>query len=169
MSADLNEQDMQPELLRQAEALLQDWYEWTRQWRPPLGIRTSSPYGYVDQEDTTACDDSDEVLIRARMEAIDSCINSLPPDMERAIGLEMRRRSDPDGEKTPPQTTPAYRRAVMAIVPKMTRRCLLLRTAGHIAPGRARRWLRPARAFAGEAACRKATGELTEEKNALQS
>ena len=169
MSADLNEQDLQPELLRQAEALLQDWYEWTRQWRPPLGIRTSSPYGYADQEDTTACDDSDEVLIRARMEAIDSCINSLPPDMERAIGLEMRRRSDPDGEKTPPQTTPAYRRAVMAIVPKMTRRCLLLRTAGHIAPGRSRRWLRPARAFAGEAACRKATGELTEEKNALQS
>ena len=82
MPSDLREETIRPELVRQAEALLQDWYEWTRQWRPQLGIRTSSPYGYGTQENAAVCDDDDDgILCRARMEAVECCINSLPPEM----------------------------------------------------------------------------------------
>ena len=157
MSENLKEETIRPELAQQAEALLQDWYEWTRQWRPQLGIRTSSPYGYATPENAAACDDRDESLCRARMEAIDSCINSLPPEMERAIGLEMQRRNGLHTGNTP-QATQAYRHAVMAIVPKMAGRCLLSRNDGHIASGRARRWLRQAETHTGMTERRKAAG-----------
>ena len=158
MPSDLREETIRPELVRQAEALLQDWYEWTRQWRPQLGIRTSSPYGYGAQENAAVCDDDDDgILCRARMEAVECCINSLPPEMERAIGLEMRRRSGSRAGNTP-QTTQAYRHAVKAIVPKRGGRCLLTHSAMHPVAGRAGRRGRQLKPHAGAPACRKAAG-----------
>ena len=158
MPSDLREGTIRPELLRQAEALLQDWYEWTRRWRPQLGIRTSSPYGYDARENAAVCDDDDDgILCRARMEAIECCVNSLPPEMERAIGLEMRRRSG-SCVVTTPQSAQAYRHAVKAIVPKMAGRCLLPQGAAHPVAGRAWRRAGQAKPHAGVRECRKAAG-----------
>ena len=158
MPADTREETIRPELAQQAEALLQEWYEWTRQWRPPLGMRTSAPYGCGAHENAAERDDGhDEVLCRVRMEAIESCINSLPPEMERAIGLEMRRRSGLRTANTP-QAAQAYRHAVSAIVPKMAGRCLLTHSAMHPVAGRAWRRGRQLKPQAGAPACRKAAG-----------
>lgn len=157
MPSDLREETIRPELVRQAEALLQDWYEWTRQWRPQLGIRTSSPYGYGIQENADCDDDDDGILCRARMETVECCVNSLPPEMARAIGLEMRRRSGSCAGNTP-QAAQAYRHAVKAIVPKMAGRCLLPQGAAHPVAGRAWRRVRQAKPHAGVRECRKAAG-----------
>ena len=147
MPADLKMETVQPELARQAEVLLQEWYEWTRQWRPQLGMRTSSPYGCGTWENAEACDDDDAILCRARMEAVECCVNSLPPEMERAIGFEMRRRSGSCAGNTP-KAAQAYRQAVKAIVPKMAGRCLLSDSGAPPVAGRAWRRVRQAQPHA---------------------
>lgn len=113
--------------MEQADALLEEWYDWTRQWRPRLGMPSVAPYC---REWRTGDDYDDEERLesafnRATMEAVDCCVNSLPPDVSRAIGLEMRRRRGMAREWSRGCPGISYRKAVMALLPRLSERCLL--------------------------------------------
>lgn len=73
----------------QIEALVMDWYFWTRNYRPKLGApsRTSFAHGaasdYVHESD----DDRDARLAVDRAEQVDVCIDALRWQLRSALGL----------------------------------------------------------------------------------
>ena len=114
--------------MEQADALLEEWYDWTQQWRPYLGMPTLAPYcrewrlsGGYEEDDGLA----EEAFNRATMEAVDFCVNSLPVDYSRAIGLEMRRRRGTAREWKSGCSGVSYKKAIMALLPRMAERYLI--------------------------------------------
>ena len=115
--------------IEQADALLEEWYDWSQQWRPHLGMPSTAPY-CREVRPWRECEEDDEeqsewAFNRTLMETVDYCVNSLPPDYSRAIGLEMRKRRGVAREWKSGCTGVSYKKAVMALLPKMAERYLI--------------------------------------------
>lgn len=70
-----------------------EWYQWTKRWRPFLGVPRVSAYCRESrssrQYDEGAGDDR---VYRNEMKAVEWCVNELPMPLQMAIGTEMRNR-----------------------------------------------------------------------------
>lgn len=111
-----------------ADALLEDWYDWSQQWRPKLGLPGIAPYCREicsEEEGREDLEGSEESVYRLTMEAVDYCINSLPPAYSLAIGLEMRRRRGAVREWKTGCGGVSYQKAVAAILPKLSEKYLI--------------------------------------------
>lgn len=67
----------------------------------------------------------EESFHRNTMEAIDFCVNSLPPEYSLAIGLEMRKRRGAAREWRNGCRGVSYKMAVAAILPKLKAKYLI--------------------------------------------
>ena len=69
----------------QAEALIMDWYHWTRGYRPKLGVWAASPLarGMVPDDAYVDSEDVDARLNAARCQQVDLCIDELPWQQRR--------------------------------------------------------------------------------------
>ncbi len=111
-----------------AEELLKEWYDWSRQWRPDLDMPHLAPYCREAQSGGGWEEDSEileESLHRNTMEAVDFCVNSLPPEYSLAIGLEMRKRRRAAREWRGGCSGVSYKMAVAALLPRMKEKYLL--------------------------------------------
>ncbi len=111
-----------------ADELLREWYDWSRQWRPDLDVPHLAPYCREAKSGGGWEDDSeimDEVFHRNTMEAIDFCVNSLPPEYGLAIGLEMRKRRRGAREWRSGCRGVSYKMAVAAILPMLKKKYLV--------------------------------------------
>ncbi|ARQ46271.1 hypothetical protein [Oxalobacter formigenes] len=111
-----------------ADELLRDWYDWSRQWRPDLDMPHLAPYCREAKSAGGWEGDSDimeESFHRNTMEAIDFCVNSLPPEYSLAIGLEMRKRRGAAREWRNGCRGVSYKMAVAAILPKLKAKYLI--------------------------------------------
>lgn len=111
-----------------ADDLLRDWYDWSRQWRPALNMPHVAPYcreANSTEEWENDSDALDDAFHRHTMEAIDFCVNSLPPEYSLAIGLEMRKRRGAAREWKNGCPGVSYKMARAAILPKLKEKYLL--------------------------------------------
>ncbi len=111
-----------------AEELLKDWYDWSGQWRPCLDMPHVAPYcreAGCDEGGETDTEAFEESFYRNTMEAVDFCVNSLPPEYSLAIGLEMRRRHGAAREWKSGCRGVSYKMAVAALLPKMKEKYLI--------------------------------------------
>ena len=114
--------------VERADALLEDWYDWSQQWRPKLGMPSLSPYCrelYSEADGREDREGSEESVYRMTMEAVDYCVESLPPATSRAIGLEMRQRRGLAREWKGGCNGVSYRKAMEALLPKLAARGLI--------------------------------------------
>ena len=114
--------------IERADELLREWYDWSRQWRPNLAMPHFAPYCREVKSGGGWDEDSDimeESFYRNTMEAIDFCVNSLPPEYGLAIGLEMRKRKRAAREWKNGCRKISYQMAVAAILPKLKEKYLI--------------------------------------------
>ncbi|WZB62290.1 hypothetical protein WJ970_00660 [Achromobacter xylosoxidans] len=73
----------------QAEALIMDWYHWTRGYRPKLGVGRIAAFarGMVPDDAYVDSEDVDARLNAARCQQVDLCIDELPWQQRAAIGV----------------------------------------------------------------------------------
>jgi hypothetical protein len=114
-----------------ADELLLEWWHWSRQWKPKLGVPRISPAcresGSNRQWDNSS-EISDEYERRTTMEAVKWCVESLPYEYDQAIGIEMRNREVNAKVWRPAvqvQCNITYEQAISRIIPKMKEKCLL--------------------------------------------
>lgn len=125
-------QGMTREESDQVEALIMEWYHWSRGYRPKLGVGRVSAFArgmmpddaYVDDEDI------DARLTAARGEQTELCIDELPWQQRSAIGVHAGNKaagarvfSNP--RLTPEQQHTAYQEAKAALLPALRRRSLV--------------------------------------------
>ncbi len=125
------EQVMTREESEQVEALLVEWFGWTRAYRPNLGAGRVSIYarGVSEVADSDA-DEIDQRLAAARAEQVDVCIDSLRWQLRAAIGIHAGNKaagavvfSNP--RLTPEQQHAAYQEAKAVLIPALRRRGLI--------------------------------------------
>ncbi|CAB3640726.1 hypothetical protein LMG26788_03368 [Achromobacter pulmonis] len=115
----------------QVEALIMEWYHWSRGYRPQLGVGKVSAFarGMVSEE---AYDDEDvdARLAATRGEQTELCIDELPWQQRSAIGVHAGNKaagarvfSNP--RLTPAQQHAAYQEAKAALLPALRRRALV--------------------------------------------
>lgn len=133
------EQVMTREESEQIEALLVEWFGWTRAYRPNLGAGRVSIYarGVSGGADNDA-DEIDQKLTAARAEQVDVCIDSLRWQLRAAIGIHAGNKaagacvfSNP--RLTPEQQHAAYQEAKAELMPLLGKRGLI-RSAPSVAP-----------------------------------
>lgn len=133
------EQVMTREESEQIEALLLEWFRWTRAYRPNLGAGRVSIYarGVSEAVDSDA-DEIDQKLTAARAEQVDVCIDSLRWQLRAAIGIhagnkEAGARVFSNPRLTPEQQHAAYQEAKAELMPALRKRGLI-RSTPSVAP-----------------------------------
>lgn len=133
------EQVMTREESEQIEALVLEWFTWTRAYRPNLGAGRVSIYarGVSDAVNSDA-DEIDQKLAAARAEQVDVCIDSLRWQLRAAIGIHAGNKkagarvfSNP--RLTPEQQHAAYQEAKAELMPALRKRGLV-RSGPSVAP-----------------------------------
>jgi len=115
-----------------ADGLLEEWWHWSRAYRPNLGAPRIAPY-CQGSAGSRQWDDSgeitDEYVRRETMDAVQFCVDSLPSyRYEQAIGIEMRNRQANAKVWRPMDQTGCnvtYQQALNAVIPKMRQKCLI--------------------------------------------
>ncbi|MBN9641737.1 MAG: hypothetical protein J0I68_24585 [Achromobacter sp.] len=124
-------QNMTREESDQVEALIMEWYHWSRGYRPKLGVGRVSAFARGMTADEAYDDeDVDARLAAARGEQTELCIDELPWQQRSAIGVHAGNRaagarvfSNP--RLTPEQQHAAYQEAKVALLPALRRRGLV--------------------------------------------
>ena len=113
-----------------ADELLQEWWEWSRKYRPHLGVPRIAPYcresGNVGRQWDDPSDISSDEARRSVMRSVEFCVDSLPTHHSISIGLHMRNRLAQvwrRGEQ--PENPMDYQFAIVAIIPLMRKECLI--------------------------------------------
>jgi len=78
-----------------ADALLIEWYRWSKAYRPALGAPRIAPYcreSTTSKQYDSASDLSHDRVYQNEMKAVDYCMDAIAVDMQQAIGTEMRNR-----------------------------------------------------------------------------
>lgn len=87
---------MQRDQRETAEGLLQDWYTWSKSWRPALGaprICTFRREMALEREGWDgAQEEADQAAHVGQMESVEFCVDALPFAHRQSIGIEMRNR-----------------------------------------------------------------------------
>lgn len=131
-------QDMTREESDQVEALIMEWYHWSRGYRPQLGVGRVSAFARgMTSDDTYDDEDVDARLAATRGEQTELCIDELPWQQRSAIGVHAGNKaagarvfSNP--RLTPAQQHAAYQEAKAALLPLLRRRALV--TAPQVRP-----------------------------------
>lgn len=124
-------QDMTREESDQVEALIMEWYHWSRGYRPQLGVGRVSAFARGMTSDEAYDDeDVDARLAATRGEQTELCIDELPWQQRSAIGVHAGNKaagarvfSNP--RLTPAQQHAAYQEAKAALLPALRRRALV--------------------------------------------
>ncbi|WP_050463263.1 hypothetical protein [Herbaspirillum autotrophicum] len=109
-----------------ADALLQEWHDWSAAYRPALGMPGCSPSSRQAQSSKqwqSTHEIAEESVRKAEMEVIEWCVDALKPQYRQAIGIEMRNRGS--GAMVWRQRAPgvaSYADALEAILPLLKRR-----------------------------------------------
>lgn len=116
----------------QAEALIMDWYHWTRGYRPKLGVGRIAAFarGMVPDDAYVDSEDVDARLNAARCQQVDLCIDELPWQQRAAIGVHAGNKAAGAAVFRNPRLSPqaqhaAYLDARAALLPALRRRALL--------------------------------------------
>lgn len=125
------EQVMTREESEQIEALVLEWFRWTRAYRPNLGAGRVSIYARgVSEVADSDSDEIDQKLATARAEQVDVCIDSLRWQLRAAIGIHAGNKaagacvfSNP--RLTPEQQHAAYQEAKAELMPALRKRGLI--------------------------------------------
>lgn len=131
-------QGMTREESDQVEALIMEWYHWSRGYRPPLGVGRVSAFARGMSADEAYDDeDVDARLAASRGEQTELCIDELPWQQRAALGVHAGNKaagarvfSNP--RLTPAQQHAAYQEAKAALLPALRRRALV--TAPQVRP-----------------------------------
>lgn len=115
----------------QVEALIMEWYHWSRGYRPKLGVgRVSAFVRGMTADEAYDDEDVDARLAATRGEQTELCIDELPWQQRSAIGLHAGNKaagarvfSNP--RLTPEQQHAAYQEAKVALLPALRRRGLV--------------------------------------------
>ena len=116
----------------QAEALIMDWYHWTRGYRPKLGVGRIAAFarGMVPDDAYVDSEDVDARLNAARCQQVDLCIDELPWQQRAAIGVHAgnKRRRGRVPQSAPVAASAACRLPGRAppLLPALRRRALLV-------------------------------------------
>lgn len=115
------------ELEQIADALLWEWYLYSKSWRPPLGMPGCDPacrQAKTSRQYDTTTEIVEDVCRRIEMESVEWCHDELNGVHRNAIGIEMKNREvkakvwrSPVGAK--------YEEAIVAIIPFMRKKNLL--------------------------------------------
>ncbi|AMG38448.2 hypothetical protein AL504_21910 [Achromobacter xylosoxidans] len=124
-------QSMTREESDQVEALIMEWYHWSRGYRPALGVGRVSAFARgMTANEAYDDEDVDARLAAARGEQTELCIDELPWQQRSAIGVHAGNRaagarvfSNP--RLTPEQQHAAYQEAKVALLPALRRRGLV--------------------------------------------
>ncbi|WP_238876170.1 hypothetical protein [Achromobacter xylosoxidans] len=124
-------QNMTREESDQVEALIMEWYHWSRGYRPHLGVGRVAAFARGMTSDEAYDDeDVDARLAATRGEQTELCIDELPWQQRSAIGVHAGNKaagarvfSNP--RLTPEQQHAAYQEAKAALLPALRRRALV--------------------------------------------
>lgn len=130
--ADRQERDPVREEADRAEALIMDWYHWTKGYRPKLGVGRVAAFarGMVPDDAYVDSEAVDERLNATRCQQVDLCIDELPWQQRAAIGVHAGNKAAGACVFRNPRLSPqeqhaAYLEARAALLPALRRRGLL--------------------------------------------
>jgi hypothetical protein len=104
-----------------ADLLLIEWYDWSRGYRPNLGVPGCAPEcrsATSSRQWDSTTDITRETCDRSTMESVQFCYDSIPFDYQNAIGIEMRNRLVVAAVWRSPRGT-TYEQALELIIPEM--------------------------------------------------
>jgi hypothetical protein len=109
-----------------ADALLYEWYRWSKPWRPALGAPKLAPYcreAQISKQYDQAADLTHDQVYQNEMKAVAFCVYELVTPMQQAIGCEMKNREVKSTVWRCPGAS-SFAAAMDAILPVMRKRGL---------------------------------------------